>query len=201
MSNPNLNVAVSVTRWLQCIGAGDQDSARLLWSFLRDRLLRLARAEIGRGRPMVYDEEDVANSVFGALCRGMEGGRYDDLANRDELWRLLAVITVNKSRTLARDAKRVKRGGQLTPVENGDEFLGTIATAELPPDVVLACEEECQRLLGMLEKDELKLVALLKVEGYTNEEIASQLGCSRRAIQRRLNLIRDFWSEELPDES
>lgn len=193
------NVSVSVTRWLQSLGEGNQRSARLLWTFVKDRLLRLARNEIGRGRPIVYDEEDVANSVFGALCRGAEGGRYDEVANREELWRLLAVITVNKARTRARDANRAKRGGKVTQIEDANEFLEMIEGAELAPDVALACQEECERLLSMLEKDELKLVALLKVEGYTNEEIASQLGCSRRAIQRRLNLIRDFWVEELPD--
>ena len=59
-------------------------------------------------------------------------------------------------------------------------------------------QEECKRLLSLLEKRELKLLALLKVEGYTNQEIAEQLGCSRRTIQRRLDMIRDIWIEELP---
>lgn len=147
---------------------------------------------------MVYDEEDIANSAFGALCHGLEGGRYDELASREELWRLLAVITVNKARNRARDTNRVKRGGNVTRIEDNEMFLSLIADAELPPDVLLACEEECERLLGLLEQRELKLVAVLKVEGYTNDEIASQLGCSRRAIQRRLNLIRNFWTGELP---
>ena len=198
MTIPNKNAELSVTRWLQTLGTGDEESARLLWRFVEDRLLRIAKNEIGQGRPIIYDEEDIASSVFGALCRGLENGRYLTVNNRSELWSLLAVITVNKARTSARDANRVKRGGNETHIEDGDRFLELIAGAELSPDVLLACQEECQRLLSLLVRDELKLVALLKVEGYTNEEIASQLGCSRRAVQRRLNLIRDFWQEELP---
>ena len=35
-----------------------------------------------------------------------------------------------------------------------------------------------------------------RVEGYTNDEIASKLGCTRRTVQRRLNLIRDLWQRD-----
>jgi hypothetical protein len=31
------------------------------------------------------------------------------------------------------------------------------------------------------------------MEGYTNDEIAAQLGCARRTIARRLDLIRKTW--------
>ena len=59
-------------------------------------------------------------------------------------------------------------------------------------------QEECQLLLTRLEKRDVQLVAVLKVEGYTNEEVAQQLGCSRRAVQRRLNIIRNLWANEDP---
>ena len=58
-------------------------------------------------------------------------------------------------------------------------------------------EEECQNLLQMLVRDEVKQVALLKVEGYTNEEIAEMLDCTRRTVQRRLDFIRSVWSRKL----
>jgi DNA-directed RNA polymerase specialized sigma24 family protein len=53
--------------------------------------------------------------------------------------------------------------------------------------------EECQRLLDVLEDDSLRQVALSRMEGYTNDEIAAQLGCARRTIARRLDLIRKTW--------
>ena len=53
--------------------------------------------------------------------------------------------------------------------------------------------EECQRLLDVLEDDSLRQVALSRMEGYTNDEIAAQLGCARRTIARRLELIRKTW--------
>jgi DNA-directed RNA polymerase specialized sigma24 family protein len=58
-------------------------------------------------------------------------------------------------------------------------------------------QEECQRLLGRLKKRDVQLVALLKVDGYTNEEVANRLGCTRRSVQRRLELIRHIWGEDV----
>ena len=31
------------------------------------------------------------------------------------------------------------------------------------------------------------------MEGYNNDEIADQLGCARRTVARRLDLIRKTW--------
>jgi DNA-directed RNA polymerase specialized sigma24 family protein len=68
------------------------------------------------------------------------------------------------------------------------------------PDPAFAAllEEECQRLLGLLDHGELQRVALLKMEGYTVEEIAAQLGRVPRTVKRRLQLIRQIWEKELP---
>jgi DNA-directed RNA polymerase specialized sigma24 family protein len=38
-------------------------------------------------------------------------------------------------------------------------------------------------------------VALWKMEGYANEEIAAKLGCVPRTVERRLRLIRSVWTE------
>ena len=49
------------------------------------------------------------------------------------------------------------------------------------------------RLLG---DDTLRKVAVWKMEGYTNEEIAGHLGCVPRTVERRLREIRQIWCEE-----
>jgi DNA-directed RNA polymerase specialized sigma24 family protein len=55
--------------------------------------------------------------------------------------------------------------------------------------------DEYQRLLGLLGDVELRSVALWKVEGYTNEEIAEKLGCVVRSVERKLQRIRILWAE------
>jgi len=56
--------------------------------------------------------------------------------------------------------------------------------------------EECRRLLENLGDDRLRSLALMKMEGFTNSEIADNLGCSRNTIERKLRLIRGLWSRE-----
>ena len=47
--------------------------------------------------------------------------------------------------------------------------------------------------------DSLRQVAVWKMEGYGNDEIAQKLDCSRRTVARKLEAIRIVWSkEEIP---
>ena len=57
--------------------------------------------------------------------------------------------------------------------------------------------EECGRLLALLRDDTLREIALKKMEGYTNDEIACQLGCVRQTVTRKLDIIRRKWGEEV----
>src|SRR5271165_6376539 len=63
------------------------------------------------GQLRAGDLEDVALSAFASFCRGVEGGRFPQLADRDDLWRLLVTITARKALHLARDERNQKRGG------------------------------------------------------------------------------------------
>ena len=50
-------------------------------------------------------------------------------------------------------------------------------------------KDEC--LLAGLGDEELRSVAVWKLEGYTNEEIAAQLGRAPSTVARKLQLIRE----------
>ncbi len=56
--------------------------------------------------------------------------------------------------------------------------------------------EEFRRLLDRLGDEQLRQIALQRMEGYTGDEIAERLGCARRTVARRLELIRQLWTEE-----
>src|SRR4051812_20120134 len=88
----------SVSRWLSDLKAGDHAAAQPLWDRYFDRLVRLARAKMkaARGAAAVADEEDAALSAFDSFCAGADRGRFPQLADRDDLWRLLVVITARK---------------------------------------------------------------------------------------------------------
>ncbi len=187
----------SVTRWVHELRHGDEVAARRLWEFVGARLIATARREVGQVTPRGYDEDDVAQSAFGALCASVRKGAYSDLAGRGELWQLLSVITLNKARRKARDESRRRRGGGVAHATLTEELCEQAVAPDGDPAVKVIAQDECARLLKLLDRREVRLVALLKVEGYTNTEIARQLGCTRRSVHRRLALIREVWAREL----
>ena len=153
-------------------------------------------------RAVLRDEEDVALSAFDSFCRSAEQGRFPELADRDGLWRLLMVMTARKAMHLRRDEGRQKRGGGAhfttdTPIDPDEEsVLGQVLSREPTPEFATQMSEECERLLDSLCDAELRSVALLRMEGYTLEEIADRLGCVARTVKRKLKLIRSIWEKE-----
>src|SRR5205085_8369771 len=102
---------VSVTNWINQLKAGEPEAARRLWDGYFRRLVGLARGKLEGSPRRAADEEDVALSAFGSLCRGAEGGRFPHLLDRDSLWQLLVAITAHKAHDLRRREERKKRGG------------------------------------------------------------------------------------------
>jgi DNA-directed RNA polymerase specialized sigma24 family protein len=183
----------SVTRCIAELKAGEESAAERLWQAYFQRLVGLARAKLGpRARPLA-DEEDVALSAFKSLCLGAARGRFPQLRDRDNLWPLLVVLTARKAQDLVKYEQREKRGGGRG---NGrlpaDGDLEAVLSREPSPEFSALVAENCERLLEQLEPAEQQ-IALLRLEGYTNAEIAARLGCALRTVERRLELIRRIW--------
>ena len=53
----------------------------------------------------------MALSAFDVFHRGVQSGKFAEVGNRDELWRLLVVITARKARDRAKAELALKRGG------------------------------------------------------------------------------------------
>src|SRR4051812_38496320 len=98
----------SVTLWLGALRAGDLDAAQPLWERYFARLVRLARARLHATPRADADEEDAALSAFDSFCDGAARGRLPRLADRDELWRLLVVLTARKAAAQARRRRRLR---------------------------------------------------------------------------------------------
>jgi DNA-directed RNA polymerase specialized sigma24 family protein len=95
-----------------------------------------------------------------------------------------------------RDEQRQKRGGGQTA--GTSQELEKVESPEPDPAFAAELAENCRRLLDLLGNDELRTIALRKMEGYTNEEIAGQLDCVPRTVERKLHWIRRLWKEESP---
>jgi RNA polymerase sigma factor (sigma-70 family) len=195
----------SVTHWLGALRGGELDAAQPLWERYFARLVRLAQARLRTNRRpgAAEDEEDAALSAFDSFCRAATQGRFPRLDDRDDLWRLLVAITERKVTDQVRRARRLKRGGgrvrteaDLSPDGPDDEPAGLdgIASAEPTPEFAAEFADAYRRLFEVLRDADLRRIAVWKLEGYTVDEIAAQLGCARRTVARRLELIRTLWS-------
>jgi DNA-directed RNA polymerase specialized sigma24 family protein len=193
----------SITVWIASLKSGDRDAAQKLWQRYFTALVRLARDRL-RGAPRAMaDEEDAALSAFDSFFRGAACGRYPRLDDRNDLLRLLVVITERKVIDQVKRERRQKRGGgknRSAPgsvdADHSQREMARVAGAEPTPEFAALVADECRRLLTGLRDDSLRTVALLRMEGYTNDEIAQRLGCSLRTVARKLDLIRGVWLDE-----
>lgn len=194
------------TQWIRRLEQGNGEAARKLWELYYRRLVGLARRKMGDLPKRASDEEDVALSAFDSFCRGAEQGRFPNLDGRDDLWQLLVVITVRKVADLAAHQRRQKRGSGNVRGESAFEGdpdqskaargIDQIVGDEPSPEFAAAVFEECQLLLGILPGEQLRRIAVLKMEGHTNRQIAEQFDCSVATIERKLVLIRDVWKSK-----
>jgi DNA-directed RNA polymerase specialized sigma24 family protein len=154
----------------------------------------------------IGDEEDVAQSVFGSICRGAAAGRFAELKSRDDLWWLLLSITKQKTANHIRPQLRQKRGSgrvynesMAPPTGYGNRLfvLDDLAGSAPTPDFIISLDEQFHGLLDLLDDECLRKIAILRVEGYTVAEIAGMLKISRRTVERKLQLIRTAWAKEL----
>jgi DNA-directed RNA polymerase specialized sigma24 family protein len=192
----------SVTHWLGLLQAGDRTAARHLWERYFHLLVARARTALRGKATLVGDAEDVALSAFDSFCRNAEQGRFPDLDDRDDLWRLLVVLTARKAAHLVRDEHTQKRGGGKVLPEadltapGSEALLASVVGTEPTPEFAAQVAEECQRLLDKLPEDDLRSIAVWQMEGYTVDEIAEKFGRSSRTVARKLALIRELWREE-----
>src|SRR5262249_27742204 len=155
-----------------------------LWERYFRRLVGLARERL-RGLPRAAaDEEDVALSAFDSFCRAAEAGRFPRLDDRDDLWQLLVLIAARKACDLAQREGRDRRDWRRArPLD--DAAAVEPSSPERGPALAAQAAEELGRLLGLLPDEPMRAIALRKLEGHGNAEIAGLLGCSLATVERR----------------
>jgi DNA-directed RNA polymerase specialized sigma24 family protein len=192
-----------VTQWIVKLADGDQSAAARLWEAYFDKLVHFARRKMGGLPCRAADEEDVALSAMHSFCQGMADHRLE-VADRDDLWKLLVTITARKVSAEKRRHFAAKRGGGAVqgesaffdslPEEDKDEGIGQVLGREPTPELANMVAEDCRLLLDRLDDKTLRNVALWTLEGYSTQEIAEKLGCVRRSVERKLERIREKWS-------
>jgi RNA polymerase sigma factor (sigma-70 family) len=195
---------------VQRLREGDEQAATELWQRYYHRIVRLAGKRLPTSLRRTGDEEDLAISAFHSFVAGVRADRFPNLAGPDNLWGLLIVLTSRKVQAHLRHHTRQKRGGGkvrgesvfLNPndTDRGSGIGGVVSNGN-EPAAEAEMAEAADRLLDLLEDDNLREIAILRMEGYLVDEIATRLEVSKRAVERRLQLIRKIWTEADAKES
>lgn len=190
----------SVSLLLRDLRTGDPQAALMLWSRYLPRLTGLAARTLAGRRIGPADAEDAVQSAWISFWKKLDAGDLPTDLKRDDFWNLLGLMVVRKARRQIRHERARKRGegkvlreSELAADTQGrvlDDVTGELTAA----DFDLHCEE----LLTLLD-EECRRIALLRLMGHLNREIAEELGCTERKVQRKLELIRLKWSALLAD--
>ena len=166
----------SVSQWILGAKQGQSVAVQRLWERYFARLVALARQRLHANRRRTADEEDVALSAMQSFFAGAREGRLAP-KDGDETWKLLATIAVRKASAQLRRHCAAKRGGGNVQGDSAFDVNQVAARtddplAEISPHLGVACGE----LLGSLPEEDLQQIALYRLAGHTNDEIAAKLG-------------------------
>src|SRR3954452_17637934 len=156
----------SVTTWIHALSAGNDDVAQHLWERYFARMVELARNKLRASVSRAADEEDVALSAFHSFFRAASEQRFPRLANRDDLWQVLVMLTARKAIDQRKYETRQKRSGAATRALD-DVVLDRIIGADPDPAFAALVGDEFRHLLEKLGDAQLRLVAIRKLEGHS----------------------------------
>ncbi len=191
----------NVSRWINLVKAGDSTAANQILQLYFDRLVSSVRGRLHGQNRAVSDEEDIVLSVFDSFYNAVDNGRFPDLTDRDDLWRLLLRMAARKVVDKRRHDQRHRRGGKIKlhslDHAGDDENIFEAIGDEPSPEMVLMMQESVEQIFSHLGVGQLRDLAGAKLEGYSNAKLAQRFGCSDRTIERRLHLIREKCQQEL----
>jgi RNA polymerase sigma-70 factor, ECF subfamily len=176
--------------------AGDQDAARKIVERYLDRLLHLARGRISQRLASRVDPEDIVQSVFRTFFVRLKGGQFV-FQDEDDLCKLLMRITLHKTLRQVAFHKAAKRDPNLE-TNQGDwrrEQLLALLDKEPSAEATVTFLDQLEHFLEQLEPQTRQIIEM-RLQGYTNDEIAKELSIYDRKIRRAVERVRDLACQE-----
>jgi DNA-directed RNA polymerase specialized sigma24 family protein len=152
------------------------------------------------------DSEEVANDVLEALMRSIAKGRYPDLKDRTGLWYLILKITQRRIIGITRKEGAARRNQRskppIDPVEVLSDFeveLDQLVAEQSSEIVRIEIVDSWEELLRALPDDETREIAQLKLQSYSNREIAEKLYVTPSKVDRKVKRIQEEWGRFFDD--
>lgn len=183
--------------WIAKLKDGDERAANVIWAECFERLVSHARGKMEHLPRRAVDEEDVALSALHSFVRRAKGDQFQQLLDRNDLWRLLFTITTRKANDVQRKHFADKRGGGQVRGESAFQRAGDDGRNGLEnvfskqPSAVFATSmsEMVDALIEQLDDEKSQQILLMKLEGYTTQEIADACKTTTRTVERRFAII------------
>ena len=192
---------------LNAMQRGEDSAFDTFFRTYYDRLVRLAKKKIGSFPLRTFDEEDLAISAMRSLFAGICENRYEVQSGVD-LWKILVSITNCKWINMREKMGAKKRGsgnvrGDSIWVRTSEHnlFHEQKDIREELPDICAELLETTDMLFQQLKDEEQRKIARLLLEGYRIDDIATELDCVRRTIERKIAQIRKVWGEFLEEKN
>ena len=170
--------------------AGDMDSFAKLFDFYIGRLRIYVQGELTKQDRAEGFEDDLANQTMTTVWQGLTGGRFDNIANRDELW--FTMMSVAKSRALDR-RRYLRRNKRMLGIP---DKLASLFKRSHEPNLAsdeFEVLEVWEKFAESLPDDEYRKILRMKMEGLDVDEIAMQLDSIPRRVQRKLKIMLGEW--------
>jgi len=194
----------SFEKLLDAMQKGDDLAFDTFFKQYYDRLVQYAKKKIGTFPLRTLDEEDVALSAMNSLFNSLRENRIEAQSSV-ELWQILLTITKRKLINLREGQHTLKRGGGNVRgdsiwVQTGERNIfheQQDMRQDIAPDARAELLETTELLFQQLKDDRTREIARLMLEGYRINDIAEELNCVRRTVERKIGQIRKLWSEVL----
>ena len=184
--------------WITAVREGDEEATRDFWVRYAQPLIRLADRNLSQRLRRRVDPEDVVQSTFRTVLRRIQGGEFR-LEGEEDIWRLLTAIALNKSRQQARFFAAKKRDAERDlALQVDDQAVGR--DLEATPEDAVVLVDLVDHVIRTTTDDEERRVLLLKLDDCSNFQIAQQMQCSERTVQRIVARLRQRFATLLDAE-
>jgi RNA polymerase sigma-70 factor (ECF subfamily) len=186
------------TDWLDRLRTGDQQAAAEVVQLYTDRLLRLARKQFDTWLRDRADPEGIVQSVYRSFFGRCRDRTIERRGDGQDLWPLLAAITVRKCHNRYEKLRARKRDGGReqslpgSPDEHGRFGPEEPLDREPTPEEALLLVESVERLLSRLDPLDLR-IAEMSLQGYEVAEISVEVHRAERTVRS----VRQFLRERL----
>jgi DNA-directed RNA polymerase specialized sigma24 family protein len=183
-----------------------EEAARQLWLRFSARLAAEVRRRLDPRILRRAGLDDLLQGLFADFFAAPPGPDGPP-RSRAEIWRLLVHFTMctvanaaDYHRARRRDVRREQPLGEIPAGADGSrpQPFEPRDLRRLDPADEAVARIEFARLLGALP-DDLREVLVMRLEGYTNAQIASHIGRVERTVELKMRTIRGLLRDHLED--